>query len=153
MKNSQETAARAPVTRVRLRGEINKSPAGRPATRAPGPGKKPPGRIHTARQAFVTILKGKTTERPLKTFTTTFVDMKLILSNSFAHDRDQISSVNFGDGVGERLGAKQTCPLKTGAQRASHSLSALAGRHHDGAGCGWGGAGGAAVEMIPLPTL
>ena len=38
-----------------------------------------------------------------------------------------------------------------GAQRASHSLSALAGRHHDGAGCGWGGAGGVAVEMIPLP--
>ena len=32
---------------------------------------------------------------------------------------------DFGDGVGERLGAKQTCPLKTGAQRASHSLSLL----------------------------
>ena len=44
-------------------------------------------------------------------------------------------------------------PPKLGARRACHSLFALGGRHHDGTGCGWGGAGGAEVEMFPLPTL
>ena len=38
---------------------------------------------------------------------------------------------------------------RVGARRACHSLFALGGRHHDGTGCGWGGAGGAEVEMDP----
>ena len=59
-----------------------------------------------------------------------------------------------GDGVGERLGAKQTCPPRKNwrAERA-FSFSLLFCRRHHGPGCGWGGAGGAAVEMTPLPTL
>ena len=43
-------------------------------------------------------------------------------------------------------------PPKLGARRACHSLFALGGRHHDGTGCGWGGAGGAEVEDPRRPT-
>ena len=56
--------------------------------------------------------------------------------------------------VNERLGGpSKHAPPKLGARRACHSLFALGGRHHDGIGGGWGGAGGVEVEMFPPPTL
>merc|ERR1711966_635212 len=62
--------------------------------------------------------------------------------------------LDFGDGRRQALGGQANMPPpKLGARRACHSLFALGGRHHDGTGCGWGGAGGAEVEMFPLPTL
>ena len=66
----------------------------RPDSRAPGPGEKLPGRALTARLLFVTFLEGTTTKRSLKhARLPSIVDTKLILPNSFTHDRDQISSV------------------------------------------------------------
>ena len=65
--------------------------AGRPDPAKNRPyGRSPPG---TVRQPFVTFLEGTSTKRPLKTRTTTIADTKLVLSNSFTHERDQISSV------------------------------------------------------------
>ena len=71
-------------------------------------------------------------------------------------------STSCGDDVGERLGAKQAMPPKSGwlaeqtlgLQNKLPILSFFASRHHDGiSGCGWGGVVSVAVEMIPLPTL